>query len=231
MRYSIYVGAALAILCVAPTSADWLVLKSGQRAETKGPWQVKGKLVVFTQPDGRLSSLRLDDVALDESAAATARARDSSPAVTAAPEVPKRKAVLTLTDKDVAHVNDTGESTPAVKPADATTTDPVSQGLVKVGGWEKIRTPDGLGTEIHGSVINPGKNTATDVKVVIKAYGAEGKLLVTADAVMEKTVITPGDSTTFSAVLPGVSSLSTALFEVQSRGLVTAPPAPIPPST
>src|SRR5258708_3984073 len=51
-------AAALAlILGPAPLHADWIVTRQGDRFEIQGTWQLKGKLLVFTLPNGTLSSL------------------------------------------------------------------------------------------------------------------------------------------------------------------------------
>lgn len=52
-------------------SADWIVLKSGVRIETKGPWTLRGKMVQFTSRQGRLQALPLDEVDLAASQNAT----------------------------------------------------------------------------------------------------------------------------------------------------------------
>jgi hypothetical protein len=51
----------------APARADWLILATGQRIETKGHWTVKGKQVVYTGLDKALRSIRLSEVNLPES--------------------------------------------------------------------------------------------------------------------------------------------------------------------
>lgn len=98
------VWTALLLAAVAlPAGADWLVLRTGERAETKGPWKVKGKLVVFTSPKGTLASLRLADVdlAASERATADAKAQAEKPPEPPPPP-PRRESVRTLTDADFA---------------------------------------------------------------------------------------------------------------------------------
>ncbi len=53
-------AAALALPClvVGPAAADWIVTTDGERIETRGPWEVKGRLVVMTLADGELASMR-----------------------------------------------------------------------------------------------------------------------------------------------------------------------------
>ncbi len=96
----------LAALIAAPAAGDWLVLRDGTRLETEGPWEVKGRQVVFTRPGGALAALRLADVDLDASAAATAAAVAAAAAAAAAPppaasESVRRSPVLVLTDDDL----------------------------------------------------------------------------------------------------------------------------------
>src|SRR5262245_62955767 len=98
---AVVTAALLALAAAAPAAADWLVPRQGNgRVETKGPWQVKGKLVVFTLPDGKLSSLRLSEVDLDASGRATDEAAAAARATPAAPApAPRpREAKVVLTD-------------------------------------------------------------------------------------------------------------------------------------
>ncbi len=90
--------AVIGMLAVA-SHADWLVTQDGERIETKGGWQVKGRMVVFTRPEGTLSSLRLSEVDLDASREATIRAAEaaSRPAASA-PALPRRPARVITTD-------------------------------------------------------------------------------------------------------------------------------------
>lgn len=63
---------SLLLLLPAMASADWLVLQTGERIETKGAWTVKGKQVVYTTPEKLLRSLRLSEVNLEASTQASA---------------------------------------------------------------------------------------------------------------------------------------------------------------
>jgi mycoredoxin len=98
------------LLAAGAARADWLVMADGTRVETRGEWAVKGKLVVFTGAAGALASLRLSEVDLEASRAATAaaaeearRAREAA----AKPDPPAARPgpVLVLTDADVGHVD------------------------------------------------------------------------------------------------------------------------------
>jgi hypothetical protein len=105
----------LAVCCLmaAGARADWLVTKAGERIETEGSWQVKGRMVVFTPPNGALSSLRLSEVDLDASAAATeeAAATAATPPADVEPATPGRSARVITND-------DVGEGTPGAEGGD-----------------------------------------------------------------------------------------------------------------
>lgn len=91
----------LLILTVPATAtADWLVMKDGGRVETRGEWKIKGRTVVFTLPNGTLSSVRLDEVDLDRSAEATYEAQQASAEEEPADEPPPPP-VLEITDEDI----------------------------------------------------------------------------------------------------------------------------------
>ena len=101
----------LSCLAAASAHADWLVTRDGERIETQGGWEIRGRMVVFEQHNGTLSSIRLSVVDLDASAEAT---RKAAAAATPAPEEPaqKRPAKLVITTADV------GEGTPGAEGPD-----------------------------------------------------------------------------------------------------------------
>jgi hypothetical protein len=228
-----------AVWTATPAGADWLVLRDGSRVETQGVWQVKGKQVVFTARDGKLSALRLVDVDLDASARATAPPPAAEAAVPVEPE--KKKAVLVLTDKDVGHVNESGDPVQPAEAAkegadgaqakpDAAPAQPA--GGVVVDSWERTAMADSSGVEIFGSIKNTGTNTATDITVVAKVYDESGGLLGTADAKLGAGILPPSRTTNFRATFAGILSFATARFEVQNRSLLTqSPPPPAGSST
>ncbi len=101
------------IVCVALLAAaagaawaDELVTRDGQVIQTQGPWEVRGRLLVFKLADGTLASLRLNEADLEatekraqEAERRARQAREES--MRPAPE--PQQAVLVLTDKDVSH--------------------------------------------------------------------------------------------------------------------------------
>lgn len=59
----IFAGLFLWLLPVA-AAADWLAFKDGTTTETKGPWKIQGRRVVFTSLSGTLTAARLDEIDL-----------------------------------------------------------------------------------------------------------------------------------------------------------------------
>ncbi len=99
-------------LAASDAHADWLVTRAGERIETQGSWQVKGRMVVFTPPNGSLSSLRLSEVDLDASASATEEAAAAA-ARPAPPEpAPAGRPARVITNDDV------GEGVPGAEGGD-----------------------------------------------------------------------------------------------------------------
>jgi hypothetical protein len=209
---------AATLLAAAPASADWLVTHQGGKVETKGPWKVKGKLVVFTLPDGKLSSLRLTEVDLDASRRTTEEAVAAVAAALAAPppERPKPKeAKVILTDKDFQRA--------APSPAPPTSEEtkegaaaPKGAGEVVVTSWERVQDPGGH-VVLTGSIRNDAPNDATGVLVTVLLYDEAGKLLVSGNAVLSSTVLPAGQSGSFRAEFQDVYAFAAAKFE--ARGM------------
>ncbi len=89
-------------LLAGSAGADWLVTRAGERIETEGGWQIKGRMVVFTRPGGTLSSLRLSEVDVDASREATAQAAEAAARPAApAPKAPPKRSVRVITTEDI----------------------------------------------------------------------------------------------------------------------------------
>jgi hypothetical protein len=230
-------GLALAALLTAvPVAADWLVTREGGRVETKGPWAVKGKLVVFKTADGKLSSLRLADVDLDASRRVTEEAVAAEAQAAAEPSKPaeRKKSVRVITDKDVRPAappaaaatqptaGETGEAAAAAGP----TTGP---GVV-VGSWSQSKHPKDNSVVIDGTLQNASSATAADLKLKVLIFDESGSLMATSQAALAATALSPGQKIAFRAEFPGYFSFATIKFEAESRPLSTRQPdQPIPP--
>jgi hypothetical protein len=228
---------AVVCLCVAalrpaaPAGADWLVTNDGGRVETKGPWKVDGKRVVFTLKDGSLSSLRLTEVDLDASRqATTAMAEEAAAAAAkasaAAEAPPAKKSTRVFTDKDFARPpaapKDDAKDGDA-KPASDSTAAPAA---VKVEDWKQSRNQDTHALEITGSVRNTGPDMAVAISVNVRLFNPRGEQFATQPASLNTRSLHPGQKTAFTAVFPDVIDFTSAKIDVLSTPLMEKPPAP-----
>lgn len=217
--------AALIGLAGVPASADWLVTRAGAKVETRGPWQVKGKLVVFHLADGSLSSMRLAEVDLDRSRKATEEAeRAKAEAEEARAKPAERKApVLVVTDRDVRHVDPATVSAAAAAGEPAAAVDSLA-----VSNWDRTPDPGDGHVVITGTITNNASNTtATGITLNVVLVDETGNPVGTAQAILTSNVLPPGQQSGFRAEFPGVFTFSNLKFEPKSIKLETAPePAP-----
>jgi hypothetical protein len=203
-----------------PASADWLLTREGARIETRGGWEIKGKMVVFTLGNGTLSSLRLAEVDLEASRKATEAAKAPRPA---APPAAPKKPVLVLTDADVGHVT----RPPGGAPAES------AQGGEAAGlevvSWTQVEQAEGSDVQIMGSLRNNSTSLATDLTVMVRLFDSDQALVAETPAILSPNTLAPGAQTTFRALFPGVASFVTVTFEpegnLEARTFAPPPPA------
>lgn len=194
-----------------PASADWLVTRDGARIETKGSWKVDGQRVVFTLPNGTLSSLRAAEVDLDLSALETTRALEARTAPAPAP--PKREPVLRLTEKEIPPMREEGEDESSGGKAKEAT-----PSALEVISWEKTPLATGDGIEIFGTLRNSGTNNITSPSLMVMIYSEDGGLLATNTATINAAAITAGRTANFRVAFPGVPDFAAVKFDAQGRG-------------
>jgi hypothetical protein len=239
-------GAALCTGLPRPAAADWLITQEGARVETHGPWQVKGKLVVFTAADGTLSSLRINQVDLDASQKATAEKHKLVEEDIAVKPADRRKSVRTITDKDVTHPG--GAAADAAKPPEDAAKKPedtakaadakggkseatVNKGKsspVVVGSWQKLERDQKDGIELFGELKNETPEIASEVALKVTLIDEAGGVLATTEAILTANAIEPRSATNFRAIFPGVYTFASAKFDIRSAPLklqTVAPPA------
>lgn len=222
----------LVCCCLAvPAAADWLVTADGQRIETSGPWQVKGKQVLFTASNGTLSSIRLSEVDLAASEQAS-RPAAAEPEPSPTPPPPRKKPVLVLTDKDVARAptaaspeaSPAGEGAQAGAPAPGPEREPVV--LVD---WQQIEKDPALGVEIMGTVRNTSDELVTGVTVNVRLLDGDGELIAEKQASVKPNTLGAGVSTNFLVVFGDVAAFANPSFEIRSTigaRVVGTPPPP-----
>ncbi len=218
--------AVLLTLAAVPAAADWLVTRQGGRVETRGPWQVKGKLVVFTLPDGKLSSLRLSEIDLDVSRRATAEAAAAAQAPPPAkPPAKPREAKVVLTDESFRRVAPPADpAAPAEEKREGEAEKAESSKLV-VASWERVQGPNGH-VVITGTVRNDAPDDALSVAVTVLLYDETGKLMLSGDAVLSSTVLPAGQTGSFRAEFPDVFTFAAVKFEPRGLHILSKPGEP-----
>lgn len=212
-------------MAAAPAAADWLVTRDGSRIETRGPWELKGKLVVFTAANGTLSSLRLSEVDLEASEAATNAAKAPPPDSEPEPAPPEDKEpVLVITDADVPKARKREPQAPsAAEEGEAEAAEP----QVTVVSWTEVNEPGSFDVRIFGTLRNDTGEVATDLDVMVRLLSSDGALLSQQPARLQSRNLAPGATTNFRAVFPGVYSFSSVAFEVGgNRMKLQAPEEP-----
>jgi hypothetical protein len=207
----------------SPARADWLVTHEGGKVETRGPWQVKGKLVVFARAgDGSLASLRATEVDLDASAKLTAEAKVEAAAPPAV-EVPKKKLAV-LTDQNF---RKTAPAAPADGKAAPDNKKPAAaSGPLTVGSWKRSQSPEGDGLVIEGTLHNSTGDMLINSAVEVQLYNEVGDRVGTAQGLLTSTSVQPNGSVDFRASFPGVFTFADIKFQPQGLPLnMNAPDA------
>jgi hypothetical protein len=212
-RRAVVLLAVLAALGAAPrpAAADWLVTRDGGKIETKGPWRVDGRQILFTLPNGTLSSVRAGEIDLDLSALETTRALEAKSAPVPAP--PKREPVLRLTEKEIPPMREESEEAAEGKKGEEAST----SGLA-VGAWEKTESASGDGIEIFGTLRNGGTNNITSPSLMVMIYDADGGLIATNTATLSESILMAGRSCNFRVSFPGVNDFAAVKFDPAGRG-------------
>lgn len=210
----------LSVLFTSSSAAvsDWLVLTDGSRVETAGPWEERGDTVVFTLPDGTLSSLQAGQVDLEASRGATAEAeRAQEPEEP--PEPSRREPILVLTDADVPKARpapDTGSgegSGPAPSEGSGDLSGPEPSALGLTVTESRLETREAGGYEVRGMVVNQSANRVADARVTAILLDARGRELGRRNARMRETSLGPGESIRFETSFPDTMGASSVDFE------------------
>lgn len=205
-----------------PAAADWLKTTEGALLETNGPWAVRRNLVVFELANGTLASLRLRDVDLEASRAATEEAKrtrtPAPPATPASDEAPVRS----LTMKDIPRAAPEAEADTEKGPTAPSRYEPV-----QVVSWKPAEDSDVDGTEILGTLRNDGPRIVMDIRVSVSLLDEDGETLATVNAFLGEDSLAPTTTTYFRALFPGTYTYAKPVFEVHSAEIQIGCVSPI----
>lgn len=227
MRAEIVVLLALlgGSLVAGPVLADRLVTRAGATLETDGPWEVRGKLVVWTTTDGELRSMRLSEVDLEASQEATAAAKrppKSEKGSKAAAPPPRREPVMRLTDADFSRRSPLVET--ASEEASEEGAEPADQ--VAVLAWEDASGPDGV--VLTGRLANRSSHTVARLRLTVRLLDVDGEVIVERDADLSATSLVPRGLATFRAEFPETLAFAEEEFEIDYVPLLTGSDSALP---
>jgi hypothetical protein len=213
-------------------SADRLVLRDGTIIPTRGPFQIKGRVVIFTQPNGTLSSLRVDELDLD---ASRPPSRGETPPLADIPAPPGQEASLSAPSPEDESLPVPKNLTPLgreqLSPApppllpDAEPRAGTRQGEAEhllVRSWES--TVD-QGLEIRGRLVNASSNLATGIVMRVTVLGPDDRVLEEKKATLNRTRLSPYDELAFSVSFPELTGFAFVHFAVESQRLEFSPTA------
>lgn len=192
----------------AAAQADWLVMRDGARLEVKGTWKASGKQIVFTALDGKLSSLRADQVDLEASARATEEANrvitDESPSDAEAQ--PKPKARWSLSDKDFPRTKPSSEDSTqeSEKGEGRPTAPPTPKSDLEVLVWSQSVDPARNRIKVAGTLQNSGKDMAASIALEVQLIDRQGVVVGSQKATLQKASLAPGESIEFATSFPQV---------------------------
>jgi hypothetical protein len=221
-RIGLVLGLLIALPAL-PAAADWLVTQDGDRVETRGPWEIRGKLVVFTLPNGTLSSMRLTDVDLDASEQ-LANSRQA-PSAAVAPEAERREATIVITDSDVAHVGPEAASSATERQevgtqARAQLAAAASGEGLTVAAWSQEYDDAIDGVVLTGSIENRSPNLHTEITLQVMLYNTDGSLAGRAAATVDNMLLREGQSSSFRAAFAGIVGFDRPEFRINSSALI-----------
>lgn len=222
--------AAAALLPASAAFADVLVTRDGARIETSGPWEVRGRLLVFSRADGSLASLRLDEVDLERSRQATEQAAhppaaEASGAEEAAEEAAgSGSARIQLTDADFTTVSRPPEESGEGAEESAERGRRALNAL-SVTSWEESESAEAEGVQLTGSFKNDGSAIAAGISLTVGLYDEVGDLLRESRARPSQPSLAPGEVGNFRVVFPGLYAFSEVRFAFESNPVrIQAPP-------
>jgi hypothetical protein len=216
---------SLGLTVAAAAAADWLVMKDGGLVETRGEWKVKGPTVVFTTPNGTLSSVRLSEVDLDASAQATYEAKNPPAGRDEAAEEETetaRDAVIEITDDDIKRApvrsgEGDGGGGDAAAGSSANKEDVPINEPFELLTWNV--TPSERGLEIVGTLAYRGEEQIVDgLNMIVRLQSPDGTTLSETSASLRTRMLRTGAATSFRAVFTDVDTEDYRVaVEVESR--------------
>lgn len=202
-----------------------IITHRGERIEVQGGWEVQGERVIFTYPNGTLSSIRLSDVDLEASRAAHLHAPRSRSAP--APR-PARPPVLVLKDGDVPSFASSEDEEEAAETLAATSDDGTAasrsapppradKGPLEVISWRDVPNSEDTGLELFATLRNNHDKPVRGIEVTVHLYDETGAPISSTPAQLARTALSPSSTVNFRASFPDVVRFESVKFDVMSQ--------------
>lgn len=216
----VLIAALAAIFPAASARADWLVTNDGERIETDGPWELKGRLLIFTRTDGSLSSIRASEIDLEASEAATAEAKAAAMAPPVVEEPVYRPSVMSLTEKDLPPVGRPRTDETSSDTAAPSDTAAAAQGL-QITSAQDASQPGSERLEFFGTVRNSSAETMIGVRVTVMLYDEQDQLVAQQEARVSSRALASNQSLSFRALFDSVYNYDRVEYQVNGGPVVT----------
>ncbi|HYB54284.1 MAG TPA: FxLYD domain-containing protein, partial [Thermoanaerobaculia bacterium] len=215
---------------------DVVVLRGGTRIDLKQAPVRQGNNALLTRADGTLLMVPISEI--DQQATAAARAAAAAPrpaasaSAAAAPETPAEaarvardgpKARVRLTDADVGHYLDSGETSGEEKKEEGgAESSPVAGAHVDVAEYSQSKSGDNL--IVKGTLRNLGSAAALNTRLTVTPIDEKGQTIDSAEASVSNGTLEAGRSVNFSATIP-IGSRNVGTMRFSPRWITQAPPA------
>jgi len=203
----------LSFAVCGPAEADWLVMNDGSRIETTGPWEIRGRMLLFHDSAGKLSSVRASDVHLEASEQLTEAAKRQRETAARPAKPVQRKSVLRLTDDDVSHVDPTVAPQTNSEGAEAA---PSNESGLAVSSWDRDFDDETGGVLIRGSLRNGEAVQVRSVSLYVVLRSDNNTMVGRSRARLDRPFLKPGEETSFIATFPGITDFANAEFKTDA---------------
>lgn len=216
--------------------ADRLVLRDSTTVETRGPWSVEGRQVVFETPDGVLTSIRVDRVDLEASAVPP---KDPAP-VAVAVQAPRR-AVAVLDGSNVRPYRKSSASpearsssaeadgtAKAGSPDAGSVSEPSSNEAFEETLQARVRVVEyqaessSKGVSFVGYLSNESRQLAGNLRMTATLADSTGEAVASSSALIATRTLGPGERTRFKVQFDDTFVYDQVRFEVEEFAVLTS---------
>ena len=216
-----------------------LITNSGDRIETKEPWRVEGRRVLFRTLKGDLSAIRLSEVDLEKSRAASEPKAEPQKTTAHKPTAAAKAPALVLNQQN------TGAWSGAAASPDGIETEEGEEGSTSVEGeapssgkvipeskegsaaspaeslevtsWQDLSEAGSSDATVYGTLKNTGSSKRRRVTVTVELLDEAGHSLAKESARLVRPNLNPGQTSNFQAFFAGAPVYKDAKFYIDAE--------------